>query len=38
MQKLTDTQVALRAALGPGFQAGGPTDLTLRLVTPKPRR
>jgi hypothetical protein len=26
-------QAALRAAFGPGFQAGGPTEATLRLVT-----
>ena len=31
-QKLHNTQAALRAAFGPGFQAGGPSDASLRLV------
>jgi len=26
------TQAALRAAFGPGFQAGGPTDATLCVI------
>jgi hypothetical protein len=29
-------QAALRAAFGPGFQAGGPTEATLRLVAKHP--
>ena len=32
LPNLQNTQAALRAASGPGFQAGGPSDETLRVV------
>ena len=38
MKNPTDMQAALRSALGPGFQAGGPSERTLRLVVKKPKR
>jgi len=31
-KNLQNTQAALRAAFGPGFQAGGPSDATLRVA------
>ena len=36
-QNLQNTQAALRAAFGPGFQAGGPSDQTLRVVAKQQR-
>ena len=38
MNNLKNTQAALRAAFGPGYQAGGPSDATLRVVAKKPKR
>jgi hypothetical protein len=32
LQNPQNTQAALRAAFGPGFQAGGPSDRTLRVI------
>ncbi|MGI9606382.1 MAG: hypothetical protein ACR2P0_09620 [Acidimicrobiales bacterium] len=38
LTNLESTQAALRAALGPGYQAGGPSDATLRLIAPTCKR
>lgn len=40
MQKLQNpqnTEAALRAAFGPGFQAGGPSNETLRIIANQQR-
>ena len=37
LQNFQNTQAALRAAFGPGFQAGGPSDATLRVVAKQQR-
>ena len=33
-----NTKAALRAAYGPGFQAGGPSEAALRIITKKSNR
>ncbi len=38
LQNLQNTQAALRAAFGPGFQAGGPSNETLRVVAKQQKR
>ena len=37
LQNPHNTQAALRAAFGPGFQAGGPSDKTLRVIAKQPK-
>ncbi len=37
LQNPQNIQATLRAAFGPGFQAGGPSDKTLRVVANQPK-
>ncbi|MFT7475505.1 MAG: hypothetical protein ACI81L_002444 [Verrucomicrobiales bacterium] len=36
-QNAQNTYTSFRDAFGPGFQAGGPSDATLRMVLPQPK-